>query len=594
MEELQLPGELERGTPIAGYKIRQRVGAGPTGTVYAAVHPINGRKVAVKVIHAHLTADGPSAPFMDAAGRLTDLHHPGIVPLLEVGWRDDRLFLISEFAQGQPLGDLLASSGQLSLTEAQPLLEALALVLASAHGRGLVHGSLTADNIWVAPREEGTWPPMVRVMDFGMGLFPRPATDTPYYLAPEQCRGEPPTTASDIYALGVVAYQMFTGRLPFSSVKPAEVVQMHLEAEPRPPSQLSSSSPAIDSLVLKALSKTPADRFQTMIQVRHELQRLGGASETPSPEAAQRDEPETATEPRAPTVGAVAAVAAVAAEPEAPAQPDTAAQRDSAAEPDTPAEAPGRMDPTPPVIEVVPDSATAPDHLPPPLVEAPDTIPMSSATTSTPPAAQAPPDRAAATGKLPAIGRRSSGPLFSAALGLAVALVLGVGAYRLLAGSWPWASAPPSPGLGRLRVTTTPPGATVYLDNVPQGTTPLTLPRLRRGQTYELFVHLSGYGPWRQTIALGLDEEERPLPLTLVEGPPRWGTLLLSASTKADFFLDTRRVGTQTRQLSLAEVRAGVDHKLRVVAPHHEAVEQTVRVEAGKVQVLQFDLRRSR
>jgi len=124
-------------------------------------------------------------------------------------------------------------------------------------------------------------------------------------------------------------------------------------------------------------------------------------------------------------------------------------------------------------------------------------------------------------------------------------------------------------------------------------TTPLNLDRIRRGQSYDIFLHLPGYQPWRQTVALGLAEEERQLRVTLSEGPPRWGTLMLTASHQADFFLDTRKVGVQTRQVTMAEVRAEVDHVLRVVAPGFQVEEQKVRLEAGKVQVLKFDLRRA-
>jgi hypothetical protein len=119
----------------------------------------------------------------------------------------------------------------------------------------------------------------------------------------------------------------------------------------------------------------------------------------------------------------------------------------------------------------------------------------------------------------------------------------------------------------------------------------MTFSRLARGKRYELHVHLEGHLPWRQIVALGLDEERRLLRITLQPKALRFGTLQLSANVKADYFLDTRKVGTQTLHATLADVRAGVDHRLRVVAPGHLPVEQVVRVDPGKIRVLQFDLK---
>jgi tRNA A-37 threonylcarbamoyl transferase component Bud32 len=623
MDELKLPGEIPRGTPIAGYKIRQRIGAGATGTVYSAVHPINGRKVAVKVIHAHLSQHGDEARrFEEHSARLASLNHSGIVPVLEVGHleSDGRLYIVSEFALGQSLTDLLGSSGPLGFDEAQPLLEALTLILATLHGHELVHGGLTPDNIWITPREDGRWPPLVRVMDFGVSAL-RPLAgveaESPYYLAPEQCRGERATVATDVYAFGVVAYQMLTGRLPFSSIKPAEVLRMHQHEAPRPPSEVAPG--AADAWVLRALAKDPGERFQTMIELRQALRSPSLEGEIHTAAAAETSSAASEAVPAAEPHTAIEAGAATEPPPTvaAPAPPTVAAPA-----PPSLTRLDGRPGPTDglqragPAGEVEIDAAPA--VAPPAEIEDDaaavvmeiEAAPRVEAATVEPrlgrdllvateaEAARAggvpTPERVTITGVLPRLGRRSLfGPFVSGLLGVAVAVAAGVGAYRLIVGHWPWASAANAPSEGRIIINTTPPGATVYLDNVSQAQrTPLTLHHIQRGQPYELLVHLPGYAPWRETVALGLTEEERHLRLTLSEGPPRWGTLLLGASDKADFFLDTRKVGTQTRQVTLAEVRAGVEHQLRVVAPGYEEVQQRVRVEAGKVQVLQFNLQR--
>jgi hypothetical protein len=547
------PNELARGTQVGGYKIRQRVGTGATGIVYSALDPRSGRKVAVKVLHPHLPVEASAIePLRERCAALAALHHPGVIAVQEVGRLEaGAIYLISEFALGQPLSDLIAVTGPLAPDEARPLLEALALILATAHGHAFVHGGLTPDNIWITPREGGVWPPMVRVMDFGMAELrqgPRGVRgdEAPYYLSPEQCRGEVPRAASDVYALGVIAYQLLTGRVPFSSERPGEVLRMHLEERARPPSDLAPLAPAVDRFVLRALAKEPAERFQTMLQLRQSLAALD--EEWPGPssraEAAGGYESYDLQDPRSGgTSGEI---------PERPGE----------------------------------DAALSPGF-------AIDAVIVEAATpgwTSPAPSGQI---EGVQTAVLPRLERQPArrAPLLAASLGLALAAVLGLGAYRGLVGSWPWGSAATPGAEGQLRVVSTPPGARVRLDEIEQpGTTPLSL-RLQQGHPYQITVVLAGQKPSQQTVALALGEEERLLRVELSDGPPRFGTLKLHASVAADFFLDGRKVGTQTRQLTLADVRADLDHSLSVVAPGHKPVRERVRVSSGSTRVLELVLK---
>ncbi len=601
------PGEL-RGMMVAGYKVRQRIGAGATGSVHAAIHPSSGRKVAIKVLHPHL-AQGvePLQRFEQQIEKLGALHHPGIIPILELGRLDDgQVFLISEFAKGQPLTDLMAAAGPLGAAEARPLLEAIALTLAIAHGHEVVHGGLTPDNVWATPQEDGAWPPMVRLMDFGMCLLRHaPGTgeavdEIPYYLSPEQCRGEPPGITSDVYSLGVIAYQLLTGRLPFSSARPAEVIRMHLEQRPRPPSELAPLPPAMDALLLRALAKASAERFQTMWQLRQALPpaeawpassagyesidveraRQPAASAGPGDAGesgldpwsdgpvAPRRRPEVIIPPPEPLARALAQrQAETSARAETGARAEIGAEADGGAAEDAAAREAARR-----------RRAALTEQARAELERGePGDLVRAGGNTS--------------TGVLPRTEPRSrAGALLSAALGLLLAAALGLGAYRLLAGRFPWGAVPPSPD-GQLVIETTPAGASVFVNNVAyKQPTPLTIPGLQRGQPYEVVIRRPGYLPWKQAVALGVAEDERLLRVTLVESAPSWGTLHLRASVRADFFLDTRKVGTQTRQVTLAEVRSGLDHRLRVVAPGYRSVEQAVRVEPGKSQVLTFTL----
>jgi hypothetical protein len=197
------------------------------------------------------------------------------------------------------------------------------------------------------------------------------------------------------------------------------------------------------------------------------------------------------------------------------------------------------------------------------------------------------------TGVLPVLPNRRLGRWLSAGLGLLLAGAAVLVGFQLLFGHLPWESDSKQPE-GQLLVVSQPAGARVFLNQVAQpGRTPLTLRGLLRGQPYELAVLLPGHAPWRQTIALGLDEDERKLSVRLDPGPIRFGSLTITATEPADFFLDDRKVAGRTRQATLADVQAGVEHELRVVAPGFKLVQQKVLVEAGKSQVLHFPLERA-
>jgi serine/threonine-protein kinase len=533
--------ELAWGTLVGGFKIRQRIGEGPSGAVYAALDPRSGRKVAVKVLHPRLAPDGAEGleRLRADCALLAALRHPGVIAFQEVGQLGSgAVYLIAEFALGQPLTDLLAATGPLAPAEARPLLEALALILATAHGHHVVHGGLSPDNVWTTPRAGNAWPPMVRVMDFGLAALRQRAGEAqggdalPYYLSPEQCRGEPAREPADLYALGVIAYQMLTGRVPFSSARPSEVVRLHLEEPPRPPSDLAPLSPAVDRLLLQALAKRPEDRFASALKLRLAL----GALDEAWPPPAARDEGYASYDLEDARAGHVSGEI-------------------------TPHGAPARAAPPTEVDAVIVEPAPSP------------------------------PDMGASTAVLPMLERAPArgAPLGAALLGLALALVLGLVAYWLLAGSWPWSGPRADGAPGQLRVVSAPPGAKVLCDRVARGQTPLTL-ELRQGRPYQVTLLLDGHEPWEQTVALALGEEERLLRVALSEGPARYGTLKLHASVAADFFLDGRRVGTQTRELTLADVSAGRDHELRVVAPGHRPAQERLRVAAGSTRVVELVL----
>ena len=271
-------GGQRKEISVAGYKIGPRLGAGATGTVFSATHPETNHEVAVKIIHRHLAADTTvQEDFLKEISRIAAFKHPRILPLEAVGQFDSgEIFVISDMAQGLPLTDLMSDSGPLPMVEAIPLLDSLAEILGDLHDQGLVHGNLSPENIWLDPKEDGRWPPSIQILDFGMSMLHRPErmedeARPPYYLGPEQIRGEEPSKSTDVYAFGVIAYQMLTGRLPFSSPRLGEVLLMHLNDDPPPPGDIVPMNPETELFLFQALSKDPNYRFKDMHHIRESI-----------------------------------------------------------------------------------------------------------------------------------------------------------------------------------------------------------------------------------------------------------------------------------------------------------------------------------
>ena len=245
------------------------------GTVHAAENTRTGAKAVVKIIHDHLVRrNNIREAFFQGVTRAIALDHPGVVPALMTGEDDSgSLYVVSAWAEGTPLTDLLLQQGAVPEQRALEILGGLAGVLAAAHAMKLVHGDLTPENIWLSSGQGR--PGGIAVTDFGMSPLHRaPGFEEqrpPYYLSPEQIRGEAPGVSSDIYALGVIAYQLLTGRLPFSSPRPRDVLLMHLNDDPPPPASLTTVSPEIELFLFRALAKDPTLRPPDMRAVQAAL-----------------------------------------------------------------------------------------------------------------------------------------------------------------------------------------------------------------------------------------------------------------------------------------------------------------------------------
>ncbi len=260
------------------FRLGKRIGIGAAGTVYRAEQTSLGRTVAVKVLRPELAGDPRFIRrFHDEALAASRLNHPNVVSVIDFGQTEDGLlYLIMEFLRGVTLTELLRSE-ELDSKRVSEIIRQILSALTEAHERGVIHADLKSDNILIE-RRRGGWD-LVKVVDFGIARLTGVSTDkaldddticgTPEYMAPELISGEDPTPASDIYAVGIVLYELLVGYTPFSGAPVMEVLQRHLNEAPVPPSQRGLSSPIpvyLEQATLQAIQKNPEDRFASAME----------------------------------------------------------------------------------------------------------------------------------------------------------------------------------------------------------------------------------------------------------------------------------------------------------------------------------------
>lgn len=258
-------GERDLRGQFAGeYKILRRVGAGGFGAVYEAEHPILKRKAAVKVLHASRTLDESAVRrFIAEAQTATQLRHRHIVDIFSFGkLPGGQHFYVMDLLDGVPLDRYLAERTQLEPEVAIPLMRSVAEALDALHARGIVHRDVKPPNIFLAWESNGEVIP--KLLDFGLVKLLSEAEvhtasgvpmGTPYYMAPEQCRGEKIDERADVYSLGVICHELLSGRPPFSGDTPAAVLVAHLVQPPPRLSEVSTLPPALDEPILHMLAK---------------------------------------------------------------------------------------------------------------------------------------------------------------------------------------------------------------------------------------------------------------------------------------------------------------------------------------------------
>jgi serine/threonine protein kinase len=268
---LAKPGTTLIGRRLGQYFITEQVGKGSIARVYRGRHEGLQQDVAVKVLFAHLADDEEFLTrFRREAQAVATLRHPHIVQVHDFGTHDELYYVVMEYVTGGTLKDRLArvgsGGGTLPLTEVGRLIREAATALDYAHARGTVHRDLKPANIMFTAAGQ------VLLTDFGlaplMGAMRHTMTRTswhlPTYISPEQAQGERGDVRSDIYSLGVILYELVTGRVPFEADKPMALIMKHMSEPVPPPRRLNPDLPAtVEPVVLKALAKEPGARYQT-------------------------------------------------------------------------------------------------------------------------------------------------------------------------------------------------------------------------------------------------------------------------------------------------------------------------------------------
>ena len=263
-----------QSSPVLGdrYQLQVSLGTGGMALVYQAWDLRLERPVAVKVLREDFSSNEAFRErFRQEAKAAANLSHPNIVTVHDFGLDQQRLFIVMEYVPGTDLKTMIKARGIFTLDEAIPLLVQACAGIGYAHRAGFVHCDVKPHNMLVTPDQR------LKVTDFGIAramasIHPDEKFDvvwgSPQYFSPEQAAGGAPMPASDVYSLGVILYEMLTGRLPFISDDPSELARLHRQATPIPPRAFNPAiPPALEQIILKVLSKEAAGRYRTADQL---------------------------------------------------------------------------------------------------------------------------------------------------------------------------------------------------------------------------------------------------------------------------------------------------------------------------------------
>ena len=257
------------------YEIREIIGVGGMAVVYKAYDNIDDRIVAVKILKDEfLTNEDFRRRFRNESKAVAVLQHPNIVKVFDVSFGDRLQYIVMEYVEGITLKEYIEQQGQINWKEAIYFLAQILRALQHAHDKGIVHRDIKPQNILLL--ENGT----IKVTDFGIARMARSETRTMagsavgsvHYISPEQAKGEMTDNKADIYSVGVVLYEMLTGRLPFESSSAVSVALMQLQQDPRLPREIDPNIPVgLEQITMRAMQKRPRDRYQSASEMLMDL-----------------------------------------------------------------------------------------------------------------------------------------------------------------------------------------------------------------------------------------------------------------------------------------------------------------------------------
>lgn len=257
------------------YLLISNIGQGGMADVYKAIDTILNREVAVKVLRGELSHDPMTLlRFQREASAASKLSHPNVVDVYDVGESDGRHYIVMEYVRGRTLKQLIAQRGALNLDEAIDIMMQLTSAISLAHEKHIIHRDIKPQNILV--KDDGT----VKITDFGIAIAHdsiqltqnHTVMGSAHYLAPETTKGEAPTSAVDIYALGIVFYELLSGKVPFNGTNPTEIAVKHLREKMPYIRDFNPTIPqSIENVILKATAKRVDQRYQSVDEMIDDL-----------------------------------------------------------------------------------------------------------------------------------------------------------------------------------------------------------------------------------------------------------------------------------------------------------------------------------